>query len=106
MPESSLHKSKERRSEPREHTAGQMTLWPEGFPKASQARMLDRSPHGFRASHDCRALTTNQEVHFVYGRIQGRARLVWTRIVGDHDESGFFILSETKARPRPLSRAS
>ena len=99
-----VRESKERRAEPREHADGQISLQPESFPKAGLGRMLDRSPHGFRASHDYKMLATGQEVHFVHGGTEGRARVVWTRIVGDHVESGFFILSEMPAEPPPRSR--
>jgi hypothetical protein len=54
--------------------------------------LADTSAGGFRAQHNCPGLTPGQCVNFEYGRVSGRARVVWTRITPDRVESGFLIL--------------
>jgi hypothetical protein len=58
-----------------------------------EGRLLDRSAGGFRAEHDCRELGCGQIVRYrSKASGKGRARVVWTRILGDRVESGFLIL--------------
>jgi hypothetical protein len=59
---------------------------------AIEGQLLDIAQSGFRARHECHTLFSGQVVEFQHARAQGRARVVWTRIVGDRIESGFFIL--------------
>jgi hypothetical protein len=59
-----------------------------------RCRLLDTSDHGFRASHDCAELLAGTQVK-VESALTGKvtARVIWTAIMGDHIESGFYILS-------------
>jgi hypothetical protein len=54
--------------------------------------LLDASPHGFRALHNCPTLVAGHNVLFEHSGQKGRARVVWTRIDGDQVQSGFYIL--------------
>jgi hypothetical protein len=56
------------------------------------ARVVDQSPSGFRAEYDCADLCSGTEVAFRCSSATGRARVVWTRILGSRQESGFFVL--------------
>jgi len=83
----------ERRREPRFPARGPVRLRPEGLMStAIKGRLLDLARSGFRARHACHTLFSGQVVEFRHARAQGRARVVWTRIIGDQIESGFFIL--------------
>lgn len=63
--------------------------------KEVRGTLMDRSASGFRAQHDCAELTTGQLVRFhLRGGSKGKARVIWTRILGDRVETGFFILPE------------
>ena len=57
-----------------------------------EAALIDVSQHGFRASHSHVRLATGQEVWFECSGEQGRARVIWTRIMGTEVQSGFLIL--------------
>jgi len=95
MPVDADREERERRSEPRLPAKGVVNLWPEDACGATAfGRLADRSERGFRAEHGLKALATGQIVHFEYGTVEGRARVVWTRIIGDHVESGFLVLPE------------
>lgn len=84
----------DRRREPRSALGGDVLLTMEGVRKVTiHARMVDRSASGFRAEHDCADLSSGDEVAFRYSSVSGRARIVWTRILGSVQESGFFVLS-------------
>jgi len=83
----------ERRAEPRRAANGAVTLRPEGLqPSSLSGQLLDVSNHGFRAEHALQALVAGTIVGFTYGGAEGRARVVWTRIMGSHVESGFLVL--------------
>jgi hypothetical protein len=86
-------KPSDRRTEPRRPASGQVKLRPEGFATTSvPGQMMDVNSGGFRARHSFQTLVSGHIVDFVYGSLEGRARVVWTRIVSDHVESGFLIL--------------
>ena len=55
-------------------------------------RLVDISATGFRAAHTETALSPGEIVEFDWTSAHGRARVVWTRIMGDSVESGFLIL--------------
>jgi hypothetical protein len=66
----------------------------EPLPLIIRCRLLDTSGHGFRASHDCAELLAGSQVQLESastGKVT--ARVIWTAIMGDHIESGFYILS-------------
>lgn len=92
----------DRRSEPRYEDGRHIDLWLEASARAtSSGVLLDRSAHGFRIRHTIKGLATGQTVHFEHPSLEGSARVVWTRIAGDHVESGFLILN---AQPPRRSR--
>lgn len=83
----------ERRTETRHSASGQVKLRPVGFaPTPIPGQMVDINSSGFRARHGFQALVSGHIVEFAYGNLEGRARVVWTRILKDHVESGFLIL--------------
>ena len=83
----------DRRTEPRRPASGAVKIRPDGLPAISiPGEMVDINDSGFRARHSFQALGSGHIVEFAYGSVQGRARVVWTRILSDHVESGFLIL--------------
>lgn len=59
-----------------------------------RGRLIDRSARGFRVVHEFPGLTCGQMVQFsLPASSEGRARVAWTRIVGGHVETGFFIVT-------------
>lgn len=87
----------DRRTQPRRPASGQINLRPEGLAAATAAgQMLDINSGGFRARHSFQTLVSGHIVEFAYKRQKGRARVVWTRILGDQVESGFMILPRTE----------
>jgi hypothetical protein len=59
--------------------------------------LLDTTSTGFRACHGARTLVTGQIVEFDFEAGHGRARVAWTRILGEEVESGFLILTRSIA---------
>ena len=82
----------DRRTEPRRCVSVRVHLRPEGFAASVPGRIMDINSTGFRARHSFQALVSGHIVEFAYGSQLGRARVVWTRILSDHVESGFLIL--------------
>jgi hypothetical protein len=88
----------EKRREPRRSANGALTLSWEGGPGSPvEGDLVDISQHGFRAAHAFTGLTTGQEVVFEHADAQGRARVMWTRILGASVESGFLVLGKMDA---------
>ena len=83
----------ERRREPRIPAGALIQFLPDGSDALVDARMIDRSEHGFRAAHQCLALSAGQEVWFRDGNRVGKARVIWNQLLGHTTESGFMILS-------------
>jgi hypothetical protein len=54
--------------------------------------LLDYSNSGFRASHKYCALHTGQVVDFRHLIANGKARVMWNRIIEDRVETGFLVL--------------
>jgi hypothetical protein len=89
----------EQRAEPRHAAQGEVrfTFDESGSAKSSskeiRGKLLDRSTSGFRAEHDCSELTSGQVVRFqLAASSNGKARVVWTRILCGRVETGFLIL--------------
>ena len=68
---------------------------------AVDGRLIDVSPSGFRALHECAALLPGKVVRFQYftpdeprsiRSRSGWARVIWTRTEGRQMESGFFVV--------------
>ncbi|MBI3697222.1 MAG: hypothetical protein HY238_20600 [Acidobacteria bacterium] len=61
-------------------------------PVEIEGRLLDYSNGGFRVAHRHSVLRAGQEVRFRHLRAEGKARVVWNRILAQRVESGFLIL--------------
>jgi hypothetical protein len=91
-------RSAEQRREPRRATSGEVRFsFSEGGSKLGsrevRGQLIDSSASGFRAEHDCAELTCGQIVRFrLRAASKGKARVVWTRILGGRVETGFLIL--------------
>jgi hypothetical protein len=97
MPRETDSKPSDRRAEPRLPATGPVALRPKGFaPGNTSGQMMDINGSGFRARHSFQTLGSGNIVDFAYGSLQGQARVVWTRILGDQVESGFLILSRVQ----------
>jgi hypothetical protein len=87
-------KGEERRAEARRAAHEEVTLWLNGSALTTvSGRLVDIAKSGFRARHHSPALLPGHIVDFQLGGVNGRARVVWTRIVAEHVESGFLILA-------------
>jgi len=83
----------ERRNEPRVAAKGKVRLRAEAAASpAVKGTLMDTSAGGFRARHDCFEFSSGQVVEFEHRLAEGRARIMWTRIIGNLVESGFLIL--------------
>jgi len=83
----------DRRTELRGPTEGNVRLFPDRFSEVSvSGQLLDISSSGFRATHNCPALSGGEVVGFKHASGEGRARVVWTRIVSGQAESGFVVV--------------
>jgi hypothetical protein len=84
----------EQRREIREPARGEVWFALEGGGKSIefQGSLVDCSKNGFRASHPHTSLSTGQQVRFRHSRGQGRAVVMWNRILERSVESGFLIL--------------
>lgn len=86
---------REKRREERRPARGGLKLTLSDDPSSPiEGALVDISRHGFRASHQYTGLLTGQEVDFDHPAARGRARVMWTRILGSNVESGFLILSK------------
>ena len=85
----------DRRAEPRRRAAGKVWLRDLQAPAAAFAgRLMDVAARGFRACHHRVALKSGDLVDFEFAGHSGRARAMWTRIVGGKVETGFRICQE------------
>jgi hypothetical protein len=87
--------TRDRRSESRQRTEVEGILSTPGPQSLTiPCRLTEVSDHGFRAAHDCAALIAGTQVTAespLVGKVT--ARVIWTAIMGNHIESGFYILS-------------
>jgi len=85
----------EQRREDRQPAEGEVHLSVEGPGSfAIQGRLIDSSRSGFRASYHGASLATGQRVRFRHSLGEGRALVMWNRILERHVESGFLILDK------------
>lgn len=83
----------ERRTHPRSAATGKVWLcWYAPRWTEVEAYLKDVSAGGFRASHNAWDLEVGQEVEFRHAYAEGRARVVWTRVLAGTAESGFMHL--------------
>jgi hypothetical protein len=86
-------KGDERRAETRRAANGEVTLWLNGSALATvSGHLVDVAKSGFRAQHHSPALRPGHIVEFNLAGVNGRAQVVWTRILAGRVESGFLIL--------------
>jgi hypothetical protein len=83
----------EQRKEDREPAHGEVWFVLEG-PGSLELRglLVDSSKSGFRASHPHTSLSTGQRVRFRHSHGEGRALVMWNRILDRSVESGFLIV--------------
>ncbi len=89
----------ERRKWPRRPVHGPIELIPddpvqEGF----VGELIDLSEGGFRASHRNATLRAGAEVRFRHAGGAGTARAVWVRVLPQHVETGFVVVSGSRWR--------
>jgi hypothetical protein len=90
----------ERRTEIRRPADGIVRLWPESLDFFTvEGRLKDVTSSGFRAQHQCRELGPGQFTRFEFEGCEGRACVVWNRILGPHVETGFRILQANSPGP-------
>jgi hypothetical protein len=85
----------EQRTEVRKPTHGEV-LFVLDAPDSGQFRgnLIDYSTRGFRAAHPHTSLSAGQQIHFRHAFGEGRALVMWNRILERHVESGFLIVDE------------
>jgi hypothetical protein len=85
----------EQRTEDRIPAQGEVWFVPEApDSRQFQGSLVDYSTRGFRAAHPQASLSAGQRVHFRHSFGEGRALVMWNRILERHVESGFLILDE------------
>jgi len=83
----------ERRRDARRPAQGEVLLFvAEPLACRIPARLLDTSAGGFRAAHHYAALAAGQEIRYRCDERQGRARVIWTRVMPSRVESGFLLI--------------
>ena len=83
----------ERRREQRTAAAGRVEMvLRDPLPENIEGELVDISPDGFRASHVHSGLRLGHEVRFHHPSGEGRARVMWTRILSGRVETGFLVL--------------
>ncbi len=85
--------NRDQRKEPRFAAAGDVNLYLEDIvPVQVSGTMVEHSKGGFRVAHVYPGLHPGQDVRFEHLKGQGRARVVWNRILAGQVESGFLVL--------------
>jgi hypothetical protein len=89
----------DKRREPRRPAQGAVHIRRAGAVQPEIAgRLIDISASGFRAAHTCATLTSGEIVSFSQASGEGKARVVWTRVLSagrnPSVESGFVVLAE------------
>jgi hypothetical protein len=87
--------SADRRKETRFKTEGTVALFvDEPHAELIRGHLLDTSSNGFRATHNFAGLRGGQHVRFRHPGAEGKALVVWNRIMDGGVESGFFIVEQ------------
>jgi hypothetical protein len=83
----------ERRKEPRRPASGEVLLTiSDPKPVMVRGQLRDLSESGFQVLHSFTSLRSGQEVLYSYSGGQGRARVMWTRVVPGSVSTGFLFL--------------
>jgi len=86
----------ERRKEPRTPASGLIELtFSDPKPVTIQGQLVDISAGGFQVSHLFASLRSGQEVSFSHAGGQGRARVMWTRVVTGAVNTGFLVVTSS-----------
>jgi len=84
----------ERRAAPRRQVSEQVHLCFEDQKRVEIAgEITDSSVTGFRVRYAAAALSPGLEVSFRCTGASGKARVIWTRVLGGQNVSGFVLLS-------------
>lgn len=84
--------TKERRQQPRNTTQGTVVLRDEKDASVRVlAQLINVTERGFSASHFHKAFAVGQVVKF---QEWFRAKVIWTREVDEHQETGFLIIQQ------------
>ena len=85
--------TREQRKEPRRRASGPIQIcFQNPEPVEFEGSLIDLSPTGFRAIHECGSLPSGAAVEFRHSASSGEARVMWNRYEGDHIESGFLLI--------------
>jgi hypothetical protein len=85
----------EQRSEDRSPAQGEVLFVLEApDSREFKGSLVDYSKRGFRAAHPQTSMSAGQRVRFRHSFGEGRALVMWNRILERHVESGFLILDE------------
>lgn len=84
--------ARELRGEDREICRGDVHLSVDDSGSLLPAELVDVSSNGFRVRHSDPRLQPGREVRFQHRIFAGRAKVVWTALVGGQTQSGFQIL--------------
>jgi hypothetical protein len=83
----------EKRREARRIATGEVrVVFTDPEPLEIDGKLIDVSPNGFRMTHDCTELRSGQVVDFAHVEANGRAQVIWTRILAEGIESGFLVV--------------
>jgi hypothetical protein len=84
--------ARDQRREARSFCNGHVHLRLDDSGMESPAEMVDVSSNGFRVQHSVPDLQPGREVRFQHRIFFGRARVMWTALVGGRTQSGFLIV--------------
>jgi len=87
-------KAESRRETRRPGKGNVLVRWSNPRAQQVEGKLMDVSDSGFRMAHACSALAAGQYVEFSHFEAKGRARVVWTRIIGGTVESGFVVAAD------------
>ena len=97
----------EKRSETRQALDAKIRFFfDDAGPVEVQGRLMDLSRSGFRAAHGHYIFRAGQEVGFRLWGAEGRARVVWNRLLPGNVESGFLILEGSPAERASAARTA
>jgi hypothetical protein len=85
----------EKRREARRPATGSVRVrFTDPEPLEIDGKLMDVSPSGFRMVHACASLHSGQMVEFAHVEAQGRAQVMWNRILAGGVESGFLVVAQ------------
>ena len=88
----SMRVARDLRGENRDICRGHVHLCVDDSGNEFPAELVDVSSNGFRARHSDPRLQPGREVRFQHRIFAGRAKVVWTALVGGQTQSGFQIV--------------